>query len=212
MERKCLICFDVDSTLIDGEPLDDMAEEAGVGSEVKNITESAMRGEMEFEEAVRKRLMLLQGFPVSRLEEIVDGIPLMNGAEQLIRTLKERGFVTGTISGGFSIAVERVAEKLGLDFFIANTLEVKDGRLTGGFDLKVNGNKHELLRKAAEEFHVEKTFAVGDGANDIAMLKAADVGIAFCAKASVNKTASCIISEKNLMKVADFVGDCNATG
>ena len=200
-----MVCFDMDGTLLDGEFLDTLAAEAGVGEEVARITALAMGGSLDFEEAVRKRLQLLRGFPVSRIEQIVDSFPLMPGAEEAVRRLKQEGFVTGLITGGFSLAAERVSRRLGLDFFIANDIGADGGRLDGGFTLRVNGNKGELVRRTAGEMGCPFVFAVGDGANDIAMLEAADVGIAFCAKPVVEAHAARIVREKDLMAVLGII-------
>ncbi|MGM5488365.1 MAG: phosphoserine phosphatase SerB [Nanobdellota archaeon] len=198
-----LICFDMDSTLVDAETLDMIASEAGVAVSVKEITSQAMNGELCFEEAVRKRLALLKGFPLKRIRNMT--LPLMPGAYELVQTLREKGYITGIISGGFDLFAEELAKKLSLDFFITNKLYTEDGQLSGEVKLQVNDNKDKLLEDTRKAFSAERTIAVGDGANDIPMLKAADLGIAFCAKDIVNAAIECQIHEKNLLRVLDFI-------
>ncbi len=200
-----LVCFDMDSTLVDGETLDILAERKGVSDEVKKITDQAMNGKMDFDDAVKKRIGLLEGMKVSEVFDIAGNIPFMPGAKDTIRRLKENGFVTGMITGGFSIVAERISRELGLDFFVANELQVEDGALTGGFQLHVNGNKEKLMMEEARRFRAGKVFAVGDGMNDLGMLLAADVGIAFCPKPALEEKAEFCVKEKDLTKVLDFI-------
>jgi len=209
VQRKKLICFDMDSTLVDCETLEVLAEEVGLKEQVNLITNLAMNGELDFEEAVRRRLDLLKGFPVQKIEQIAENIPLMPGAKELIPALKKKGFVVGMITGSYDIVARKIARKLDLDFFVANNLEIQEGKITGGFALKVNQNKDEHLLEAKKQFGSELTIAVGDGAIDLPMLKAADIGIAFCAKPKVNENIHLKIKEKNLLKILDIVSNHN---
>jgi phosphoserine phosphatase len=202
-----LVCFDMEGTLLDGETLDTLAARAGVGDDVRRITELAMGGRMDFERAVEARLSLLRGMPVAEVHDVADSLPLMPGAYELIARLKERGVLTGMITGGFSIVADRVAGRLGLDFCVSNEIQEKDGALTGGFHLTVNGNKGELMMEHARRLRAGKVFAVGDGANDICMIKAADVGIAFCAKPVLEKEALHSVREKDLMIILGILED-----
>jgi phosphoserine phosphatase SerB len=202
-----LACFDMDGTLIDAETLDTIAREIGAEEKVRKITGLAMTGQMDFYEAVRLRLKLLKGVTLETIERIADGLPLMPGAEELVARLKERGFVTGIITGGFDIVAERVAKRLGMDFWIANKLVFERGHMTGGFELEVNGNKDVLMRGLRERLNAELTLAVGDGVNDIPLLRAADIGIAFCAKQAVNEQVRLQVGEKDLTRILDIIGD-----
>ncbi len=207
VRQRKMVCFDMDGTLLDGEVLDAVAERCGIGDEVRRITDLAMNGMIGFEDAVRMRLGLLKGLPVSRLIEIADSVPLMPGAVELIARLKEKGFVTGMITGGFSPVARRVSERLGLDFFVANDLGESGGLLNGDFGMVVSANKGDLLKKEAMRFRAQMVFAVGDGSNDLGMLMAADVGIAFCPKPALEERARVCIKEKDLMRVWDYIGE-----
>ena len=203
--RNKLICFDLDSTLIDCETLDILAEEMGVGKEVKKITALAMNGEIDFETAVKERLKFLKGFPVKKINALMERVPLMPGAKELIFSLKKEGFVISIITGSYDVIAYPFAKQLGVDFCFANTLGVKDRKLTGKFNLKVNGNKDKLLNKLKKDNFIDFVVAVGDGTNDLPMLKVADLGIAFCAKPNVNRGIALQINEKNLLKVLEIM-------
>jgi phosphoserine phosphatase len=202
-----LVCFDMEGTLLDGETLDTLAARAGVEGEVRRITELAMGGRMDFRQAVEARLSLLRGMPVAEVVDVADSLPLMPGAEELIARLKERGVMTGMVTGGFSLVADRVAERLGLDFCVSNEIHEKDGALTGGFELAVSGNKGEIMREQARRLGAGRVFAVGDGANDIGMIRAADVGIAFCAKPVLEKEAAHCVKEKDMMRILKILED-----
>ncbi|MBI2971069.1 MAG: phosphoserine phosphatase SerB [Candidatus Aenigmarchaeota archaeon] len=206
-----LVCFDMDGTLIDCEPLVEMAKEKGVFEEVKAITEKAMNGEMDFSVAVEKRVEMLKGLPCRRLEALAEEMPIMPGARELVSFLKEKGFVTGILTGGFGIVAKKVSEKLGGDFYIANDVEIKSGMLTGKIALRITDNKGEIIECLKKTYNPPITIAVGDGFTDIPMLKAADIGIAFMPKPAVKETILVVIEEKNLMKVADIIKKRNYT-
>ncbi len=182
-----LICFDMDGTLLDGEPLEILAREFGKEGEVKKITDLAMAGTINFKESVALRLSLLKGLETRRIREISKTLPLVEGAEELIGKLKKTGFHVAMITGGFDSIAEIIAEKLKIDEFRANKLEEENGVLTGGFNLVVNENKDRLLREIAERINANLVIAVGDGANDMPMLKAADIGIGFRVREILSK-------------------------
>ena len=175
--NRRLVCFDMDSTLIDREVIDELAKHAGVGDRVSAITERAMRGELDFTESFTKRMALLKGLDESVLTDIAEQLPMMEGAECLIRNLKAYGFKTAILSGGFSFFGKHLQDKLGIDYVYANTLEIENGRLTGRVvEPVVDGRRKALLLRqlaAQEGIDVRQTIAVGDGANDLPMLSAA---------------------------------------
>jgi phosphoserine phosphatase len=191
-ERR-LFVFDMDSTLIQGETIDELAKMAGVGDQVVAITASAMRGEIQFPESFRRRVGLLKGLPEARVLEVVDRIPLMEGAERLFRALKARGAKTAILSGGFTFFGAVLQEKLGVDFVHANELDVRDGVVTGEVRGRIvdGAYKAELLVEIArrEGIPLEQVVAVGDGANDLPMLGLAGMGVAFHAKPVVRASA-----------------------
>jgi phosphoserine phosphatase len=190
---KRLVVLDVDSTLIQEEAIDVLAERAGVGAQVADITARAMAGELDFAESLTERVGLLAGLSVADLEVVRDGLRLTPGAETFVRTLHRLGYQVGVVSGGFTAFTDRFVSELGLDFAAANELEVRDGRLTGRLlgPIIDRDGKARALERIAEQFDVplSQTVAVGDGANDIEMLKAAGLGIAFNAKAALRAAA-----------------------
>jgi phosphoserine phosphatase len=195
---KRLVVFDVDSTLVQGEVIEMLAEHAGCGPEVRSVTEAAMRGELDFTQSLRRRVALLAGLPASVLTEVTDSLELMPGARTTVRTLKRLGFRCGAVSGGFTQVVRPVAEDLGLDFCAANELEIHDGKITGQVIGSVvdRSGKADALRRAAEHFGVPlaQCVAVGDGANDIDMLTTAGLGVAFNAKPALREVADTAIT------------------
>ena len=205
-----LVCFDMDSTLIQTEVIDELAHKAGVGDAVSRITASAMRGEIDFAESFKQRIALLKGLDEKVMKEIAENLPLTEGAKPLFRTLKKYGFKTAILSGGFSYYGKHLQNELGIDYVFANQLEIVDGKLTGKYigDIIDGAKKADLLRNIAfkEDIHLEQTVAIGDGANDLPMLNIAGLGIAFHAKPLVKETAKHAISTTGLDVILYLMG------
>jgi phosphoserine phosphatase len=208
--NRRLVAFDMDSTLIAAEVIDELAKAAGVGEKVSAITESAMRGEIDFKESLRRRLRLLKGLSASTLETVAKRIPLNDGAERLITNLKRFGYKIAIISGGFTYFGNRLQERLGIDYVFANELEIVDGKLTGEVvgEIVDAAKKAEVLRMIAEKecLSLQQVIAVGDGANDLPMLGIAGLGIAYHAKPVVKKGAGQAISTLGLDSILYLVG------
>lgn len=211
--RRCrrLICFDMDSTLIRTEVIDELADRAGVGEEVRAITESAMRGEIDFEESFKRRVALLKGLDVSVMKEIAENLPITEGVDRMMEVLKRSGYKTAILSGGFTYFGNYLKQKYNFDYVYANDLEVgPDGKLTGRHlgDIVDGRRKKELLRLLAqvENIDIAQTIAVGDGANDLPMLSEAGLGIAFHAKPKVKAEAGQSISTIGIDGVLYFLG------
>lgn len=206
---KGLLVMDVDSTLITEEGIDLLGEEAGVGQQVAAITERAMRGELDFESALRERVSLLAGLPETIFSRIADKIHFTPGAKKLVDELHARGYKVGLVSGGFHETVDRLAEELGIDYVKANRLEIKNGLLTGRVlgETVSNDTKVQMLKAWAQENNLElnQTIAMGDGANDLPMIQTAGIGIAFNAKPIVREQAPYQINVYDLYQVMDIL-------
>ncbi len=206
-----LICFDMDSTLIQTECIDELADRAGVGEQVRAITESAMRGEIDFKESFTRRVALLKGLDASVMQEIAENMPITEGADRLMKVLKKCGYKIAILSGGFTYFGEYLQRRYGIDYVYANELEIdEDGKLTGHYlgEIVDGHRKAELLRLIAqvEKVNLAQTIAVGDGANDLPMLSEAGLGIAFHAKPRVVASAEQSINTIGLDGVLYFLG------
>ena len=205
-----LICFDMDSTLIETEVIDELAERAGVGNQVREITASAMRGEIDFCESFTRRVALLKGLDVSVMEDIARNLPISEGLERMMTILKRVGYKTAILSGGFTYFGNYLRQKYGFDYVYANELEIEDGKLTGRYvgEIVDGRRKAELLRLLCqfESINIAQSVAVGDGANDLPMLNLAGLGIAFHAKPKVKATARQSISTIGLDGILYFLG------
>lgn len=204
-----LAVFDFDSTLMDGETIDFLADELGLKEKVSQITERAMNGELDFFESLIQRVGLLKGLPVEKVDKICKTLPLMPGAMQVVKGLKEKGYKVVCFSGGFKNATTPAAKKLGLDADFSNVLHSKDGVLTGqvGGEMTFGFSKGEMISRLQQILGVnaKDTIVVGDGANDLSMFKYADTRVAFCAKEILKKEATIVIDEKNLAKILEYL-------
>ena len=208
--NRRLVVFDMDSTLIDAEVIDELAHEAGVGDQVAAITEAAMQGEIDFKDSFTQRMALLKGLDASVLQSVAERLRLNEGAEHLISTLKKLGFKTAIVSGGFTFFGEYLQQRLGVDYVYANQLDIEDGRVTGRVTGEIidGQRKAELLREIAERegLMLQQVIAVGDGANDLPMLSIAGLGIAFRAKPLVKASAKQSISNLGLDGILYLLG------
>jgi len=209
-KNKRMICFDMDSTLVTMEGIDEMARKMGVHREVSRITDKAMRGDFDFEESLRQRVAMLRGLPLDDVMEIRNQMYLSQGAEEILTTLKWLGFKLGIVSGGFDIFAESLKDKFNLDFAFANRLEIKDGTLTG----KLKGNIVDAAQKARlvnqvacdESIPLDQVVAIGDGANDSLMLTQAGLGIAYNAKKTLDRVANVALSHARFNHVFHLLG------
>ena len=204
-----LAVFDFDSTLMDGETLEFFAKELGIEEKVKAITDKAMRGEADFFESLTERVSLLKGLSLKKVDEICHSLPLMPGAEEVVKGLHSKGYKVVCFSGGFRNATKYYAEKLCLDGEFANILHAKNGLLTGqvGGEMMFNDSKGKMLVRLQKLLDVteENTLVVGDGANDLSMFKYTSKKVAFCAKPIVKENANIIIEEKDLQQILNFI-------
>lgn len=202
--------MDVDGTLILEEVIDLLGREAGREEEISQITSRAMRGELDFESSLRKRVSLLEGLPVSVFDTVFNSIHLSPNAQEFISILQKNGILVGLVSGGFTPIVERLAKSLGIAYFSANQLEVKDGLLTGKLVGQIISPevKKETLEQWRKELQLprDRTVAIGDGANDLLMLKSAGLGIAFCAKEVLKKEIQYHVDKRDFLEVLPLIG------
>ena len=208
---KGLCVMDVDGTLILEEVIDLLGREAGCEEEISQITSQAMRGEIDFESSLRKRVSLLEGLSISVFDKVFNSIHLTPNAQEFVSILQQNGILVGLVSGGFSPIVERLAKSLGITYFSANQLEVKDGHLTGKLVGQIISPevKKETLEQWRKELKLsqERTIAIGDGANDLLMLKSAGLGIAFCAKEVLKQEIPNHVDKRDFLEVLPLI-DC----
>lgn len=208
--NRRLVCFDMDSTLIQNEVIDELARAAGVGQQVAEITESAMRGELDFKESFTRRLALLEGLDADVLPKVAESLQITEGAQRLIETLKFYRYRIAILSGGFTYFARHLQDRFGIDYVYANELEIENDRLTGRVKGEIVDEKRkaELLRQIAdqESIRLEQVIAVGDGANDLPMLSVAGLGIAFRAKPSVRKQARYVMGTSGLDGILYLIG------
>ena len=206
---KGLCVMDVDGTLIAEEVIDLLGKEAGCEEEISQITRQAMRGELDFERSLRARVALLKGLPISVFDTVFKSIHLSKNAQEFISKLQKKGILVGLVSGGFAPIVERLAKSLGISYFSANQLEVKDGFLTGKLvgEIVTAQVKQATLEKWRKELKLpkERMIAIGDGANDLLMLKTAGIGIAFCAKEFVKVEIACHVDKRDFLEVLPLI-------
>ena len=204
-----LCVMDVDGTLIEEEVIDLLGKEAGCEAEISEIANQAMRGELDFETSLRERVALLKGLPISVLDTVFKSIHLTQNAQEFISILQRNDILVGLVSGGFTPIVERLAKSLGISYFSANQLEVKDGFLTGKLvgEIVTGQVKKATLERWRKELGLskERTIAIGDGANDLLMLKSAGHGIAFCAKEVVKVEIACHVDTRDLLEVLPLI-------
>ncbi|MEM2026121.1 MAG: phosphoserine phosphatase SerB, partial [Desulfurococcaceae archaeon] len=209
LKTKKLIAFDMDGTIVDAEAIDEIAKYAGVQDKVAELTRKAMNGEIEFEYALKRRVEMLRGLPVKVVEDVAEKLPIVKGAEEMIKTLKNMKFTTVLITGGFDLVAKRVAEKLGFDYWFANKLGVEDGRLNGQVEVLISSgeSKLKILKSLAEAHNISlnECIAVGDGANDLLVLENVGLGIGFRPKPIVEQRAKAVVNINDMKAVLAFI-------
>lgn len=202
-----LFLFDVDSTLINEEVIDLIGAKAGLSNEISAITEQAMLGKLDFNAALTKRVELLAGLPVEVLDEVRSDITFTNGATELVAELQVAGDQVAVVSGGFMEVIAPIMKLLSIEFFKANSFEIQNSKLTGRVigEIINRSAKARFLNDLRREFNPQQTIAVGDGANDIDMIKAADIGIAFCAKPALKEVADVVIDQRDLREISNYL-------
>lgn len=204
-----LAAFDFDSTLVDAETIDLLATAYGVGDKVKCITESCMQGKLDFFESLKRRVSALKGMPLKQAQAVCDALPCMNGAVELLRELKGRGYKIVVLSGGFDIATRAVQERLGIDAYFTNILCVHNGFLNGevGGEMMFATSKGSILARLQKLMDIspDDTLACGDGANDVSMFALAKTKVAFCAKDILKKEANVIIDRRDLREILNYI-------
>ncbi|NPE29055.1 phosphoserine phosphatase SerB [Methanococcoides sp. SA1] len=204
-----LIVFDMDSTLIDAESIDELARAAGVVDKVSVVTEKAMNGEIDYDQALKERVALLKGLKLETAMEAMDSMPIMPGAEELVKHVKSLGFKTAILSGGFTLSTDRVAKLLDMDYVFSNILEIKDGCLTGRVSgpMTQNLSKEQAFEQITKEngLNPENCIVVGDGANDICIFKRAGCAIAFNPKPILRQYADAVITQKHLRDIIPII-------
>lgn len=208
-KTKKLIAFDMDGTILEAEAIDEIAKRAGVQEEVAELTRRAMNGEIDYDYALRERVKLLKGLPVEVVEEVAEKLPLSKGAEEVFKTLKNAGFITVLITGGFDIVAKKVAERLGFDYWFANKLGVENGKLNGEVEILVSSgrSKLEILKKVAEAHGIdlEECVAVGDGANDLVVLENVGLGIGFKPKPIVEERVRAVVNISDMRTILTLI-------
>jgi phosphoserine phosphatase len=210
VKERRLVAFDADGTLIDAEFIDELAKEAGVEEEVREITRRAMEGELSFEESLRRRVRLLKGLPLERVLRVASRVRIVPGAREILEELKRAGFITVLITGGFDVVAREVGRQLGFDYVFANRLVVKDGVLTGEVEGEVMGpeDKLRLLKEVAERHGIslEECAAIGDGANDLLIIRNVGLGVGFNPKRVVREQAKAVVNIKDMRAVLAILG------
>jgi phosphoserine phosphatase len=204
-----LIVFDMDSTLIDAESIDELARAAGVVDKISVVTEKAMNGEIDYNQALKERVALLKGLKLEKAMEAMNSMPLMPGAEELVKHVKSLGFKTAILSGGFTLSTDRIAKLLDMDYVFSNILEIEDGYLTGRVSgpMTENLSKEKAFEQIAKEngLKPENCIVVGDGANDICIFKIAGCAIAFNPKPILRQYADAVITQKHLRDIIPII-------
>ncbi|MHC1601525.1 MAG: phosphoserine phosphatase SerB [Candidatus Nezhaarchaeales archaeon] len=209
LKTKKLIAFDMDGTILDAEAIDEIAKHAGVQDKVAEITRKAMEGEIDFTYALKERVKMLKGLPVKVVEEAAERLPIVKGAEEIIKTLKNMKFITVLITGGFDLVAKKIAERLGFDYWFANKLGIENGKLNGEVEVLISGGESKLriLKQVAETHGIdlEECIAVGDGANDLLVLEKVGLGIGFKPKPIVEREAKAVVNINDMRAILALI-------